>query len=184
MTNIHSDESILASNEYLRALQRQEVNDILTLYISEPNGLLLWQAITLLHEIGDPIPANLHAKLAEWGRKLQKTQESDEVVKILGLVGDEKFKRGPKRLAIAEKQRAIAGQVIVVMSHFKMTAKEAFEVVKKSYPEQSRLKTSYIKAAYNRFPDMHKRTRGVKTRSSSGDALQMFWGKSRRPSPE
>lgn len=157
-----------ADEETLRNLERQplmtEVDNALTLYMSERNGLLIWRAFRLLHEAGQPIPANILAKFAEWAAKLEQVSDTRDIALALELSGGSKSPKGSSRLEAAEHRRSIASEVNDVAKLYGMSINKAIEVVSKN---QGMGKDSVRSAYFSHFRPRKQKTPAGFSRSKA-----------------
>ncbi|HMO48162.1 MAG TPA: hypothetical protein PKB14_19315 [Rubrivivax sp.] len=87
------------------------VNKNLDLYRHERNGLAVWRAIRICHKYGEPLPANIVAKLAQWGEALEKAATPREIARALDLAGRDRGHKGRRRLDAADRRLEIASAV-------------------------------------------------------------------------
>jgi len=146
------------------------VNDELTLYMSERNGLCLWRALKLCHDAGEAMPPNLIAKFSDWAGKLEAATTPREVARILELSGDDGQYKGRKHLRAIEKRRHVASRVDQVRKLYKTTLKKAFALVAMS----TGLSFAKVKGDYYAF----FKPRTQKATPNPLDVAMRAWGKS------
>lgn len=145
-----------ASDRFLRQLGDlefdNEIANLAKLYQTTSDARWLWRVVILLHEKRRPIPANLVAKLAEWGGKILELSDPRELTAALELTGQPggTSNVGPKQSAAYERRWRLASEVAAVKRLWpKMETIEACRTVAKN----TGTPINYVKSAfYKTFP--------------------------------